>query len=92
VSEEEPYSVEWAASALRALERLPEKVAPAAVELIYGALAENPQRVGGPLRFELEGKHSARRGDYRVVYVIDDQRRIVVIEAIAHRGDAYRRR
>jgi mRNA-degrading endonuclease RelE of RelBE toxin-antitoxin system len=66
-------------------------LAPAAVELIYGALAENPQRVGGPLRFELEGKHIARRGAYRVVYVIDDQRRIVV-KAFTHRGDAYRRR
>jgi mRNA-degrading endonuclease RelE of RelBE toxin-antitoxin system len=55
-------------------------------------LREESQRLIGPLRFELEGKHSARRGDYRVIHVIDDQRRIVVNEAIAHRGDAYRRR
>lgn len=92
MSDVDAYSVEWTASALRAMERLPEKVAAAVIELIYGALAEKPHRVGGPLRFELEGKYSARRGDYRVIYVIDDERRTVLIEVIAHRGDAYRRR
>ena len=92
MNEADPHEVEWTASAVRALERLPEKVAAAAVELIYGALAENPHRVGRPLRFELEGRHSARRGDYRVVYRINDELRVVVIEAIVHRGDVYRRR
>lgn len=90
MSETESYAVEWAAPATRALGRLPEKVAAAVVELVYGDLIRNPYRIGRPLRFELEGKHSARRGDYRVVYCIDDDRRTVVIEAVAHRSDAYR--
>ncbi len=82
----------WTATAERALARLPEKVAAAAVEFIYGSLAENPQRVGKPLRFELEGLHSARRGDYRVVYEIDEVQEKVTIMAIQHRSDVYRRR
>lgn len=88
----EPYGVEWAAPALRALDRLPEKVATAAVEFIYGGLAQQPGRVGRPLRLELEGLHSTRRGDHRILYRIDESRRVVIIEAIAHRSDAYRRR
>jgi mRNA interferase RelE/StbE len=56
-----------------------------------GALAENPSRVGRPLRFELEGRHSAHRGDYRVVDRIDDRRRRVEVLAIDHRADVYRR-
>ncbi|MGH2708093.1 MAG: type II toxin-antitoxin system RelE family toxin [Actinomycetota bacterium] len=84
-------SIEWAGPARRALQRLPEKVATAAVEFIYGALAEDPWRVGRPLRLRLEGRHSAHRGDYRVIYRIDDERGVIVIEAIAHRADAYRR-
>lgn len=60
------------------------------VEAIYGLLAERPYRVGRPLRFELEGKHSAYRGDYRVIYQIDEPGRRVVVLAIAHRADAYR--
>lgn len=86
------YAITWTATATRALQRLPEKVATAAVEFSYGSLVENPQRVGKPLRFELEGLHSARRGAYRVVYEIDHQRQIVTIIAIQHRADVYRRR
>jgi mRNA-degrading endonuclease RelE of RelBE toxin-antitoxin system len=86
------HAVTWTATATRALQRLPEKVATAAIEFIYGSLAENPQRVGKPLRFELEGLHSARRGDYRVVYEIDRHGEMVTIIAIQHRADVYRRR
>lgn len=89
---EEPVDVEWARPAVRALSRLPETVATAAVELVYGPLAENPQRVGHPLRFGLEGLHSARRGDYRIVYRIDAEARRVIVAAIEHRADVYRRR
>ena len=48
--------------------------------------------LGKPLRFELEGLHSARRGDYRVVYEIDQEQDEVTIIAIQHRSDVYRRR
>jgi mRNA-degrading endonuclease RelE of RelBE toxin-antitoxin system len=86
------HAVTWTATAERALRGLPEKVATAAVEFIYGSLAENPQRVGKPLRFELEGLHSARRGDYRVVYEVDQNEATVTIIAIQHRADVYRPR
>ena len=80
--------VVWTATSKRALTRLPEKVATAVVEFIYGPLADNPQRVGKPLRFELEGLHSARRGDFRIIYRMADR---VTILAIEHRADAYRK-
>ena len=66
-------------------------MATAAVELSYGPLADNPGRAGRPLRFELEGLHSAHRGDYRVVYRIDDRRRRVDVLAIGTRANVYRR-
>lgn len=86
------FTVEFAGPARRALSRLPEKVAAAAVEFIYGPPAENPPQVGRPLRFELEGLHSAHRGDYRIVYRINERRRVVSILTIGHRADIYRRR
>jgi len=86
-----PYAVEWAGPAKRALGRVPEKVGTAAVEFIYGTLADNPHRVGRPLRLEFEGLHSARRGDFRIVYRIDEPGRRVYVEMIAHRADIYRR-
>ncbi len=86
-----PYTIAWAGPAKRAVARVPEKAATAAIEFIYSALARNPYRVGRPLRLELEGLHSAHRGDFRVVYRIDESTRTVHIQAIAHRADAYRK-
>jgi len=48
--------------------------------------------MGKPLRFELEGLHCARRGDYRVIDRIDLGKHCVDIVAIEHRSDAYRAR
>ena len=87
---DDSYTIGWTAPARRALARLPEKVATAAVEFLYGSLAANPHRVGKPLKLEMEGLHSARRGDYRVIYRIDDARHRVDVLAIEHRSDAYR--
>ncbi|MGH8935409.1 MAG: type II toxin-antitoxin system RelE family toxin [Acidimicrobiia bacterium] len=86
------YSVQWSSPAKRAIERLPEKVAVAAIEFIYGPLAETPQKVGHPLRLEFEGLYSARRGDHRIIYQIDEQQHRVIVHAIGHRADLYRRR
>lgn len=86
------YDIDWARSALRGLDRLPEKAASACIEFVHRALAENPQRVGGELRLELTGKRSALRGDFRVFYEIDEEALVVTIIAIDHRSDVYRRR
>lgn len=87
----ERYSIRVTARAERDLQRLPEKMATACVEFIFGPLAENPQRVGKPLRGELNGLHSARRGDYRVIYGMVEDARTVEILHIDRRSDVYRR-
>ncbi|MFK5583591.1 type II toxin-antitoxin system RelE family toxin [Serinicoccus sp. LYQ131] len=81
------YEVAWTPAAKRALRRLPEKVAAAAIEVIYGPLAGKSQRVGKALRLNLEGLLIARRGDYRIIYRIDAR---VTVTAIEHRADVYR--
>jgi len=86
------FAIAWTAAARRALTRLPEKVAAAVVEFFYGSLAASPHRVGMPLKLGLEGLHSARRGDYRVIYRIDDEQHLVTVIAIEHRSDIYRPR
>jgi mRNA-degrading endonuclease RelE of RelBE toxin-antitoxin system len=69
-----------AAPAARAIrEALPDAVAFAAIDFITGPpLLENPGRVDAALRSELEGVWSARRGTYRILYRIDDDRRAVI--------------
>lgn len=84
------YTVVLSPRAKRAIQQdLPEAVAVAVVDFLYGPLAEDPYRVGKPLRFQLEGYWSARRGQYRVVYSIHDERVLVRVVRISHRADVY---
>jgi len=85
------YQVTIAPTAARQLhERLPEAVEWACFEFIAGPLAEDPHRVGAPLRKPFEGQCRARRGEYRVRYTIDDDTQIVYVLDIDHRRNVYR--
>lgn len=90
----EPYELGMTRPARRAIsESLPQDVAAAAVEFITGPLLEAPYRVGKPLRDALAGFHSARLGSqWRVLYRIDESKRVVTVLDIQHRSAAYRRR
>lgn len=85
------YRLTMARSATRALtDELPENVAAAVIEFLNGPLLENPHRVGEPLRAPLEGRWTARRGQYRVIYEINATDDVVAVLQVSHRGDAYR--
>ena len=87
----ERYELRFSRSAKRALTHdLPEKIAAAAYEFITGVLADNPKRLGKQLNEPLYPLYSARRGEYRVVYRIIDEKLVIDIVAIVHRRDAYR--
>lgn len=86
-----PYRLVLSRTATKALTTtLPEKVAAAVYEFLTGPLVENPQRVGKPLTPPLAPAYSARRGTYRVLYLIDDNGHTVNVTTISHRADAYR--
>ena len=84
------YDVRISSAAHRQLRQLPARVAPAVVEFITAVLPENPLRLSKPLTGEFVGLHSARRGDFRVLIVIDEPTRTVLIVRIAHRATVYR--
>ena len=86
------YEVEITPEGLRHLDRLPGKVRAAVIETMLGSIAENPHRAGKPLRGELEGLYSARRGEFRVIYEIDEDAQIVLVHRAQRRRGAYRAR
>ena len=71
-------------------EHLPETAAAACIEFIFGPLAENPERVGTPLRKPFDGQWRARCGEYRVRYRIEQSDGLVYVLDVNHRRDAYR--
>ncbi|AHD24120.1 toxin RelE (plasmid) [Rhodococcus pyridinivorans SB3094] len=84
------YDVAIASPARRSLSRLPGRIVHAVVEFISGPLAENPHRLSKPLRNDLAGLRSARRGDYRILLRVDEEHRTILIVDIDHRAHIYR--
>lgn len=93
MSEEDDYELVLTPPARRALtDRLPEPVAAAVIDFLTTALVRNPRRVGKPLRGELAGIYSARRGTYRVLYRLNETTMELIVLRVEHRRDSYRPR
>jgi mRNA interferase RelE/StbE len=92
VSDQEPYTIDLTRAARRALaESLPLDVVHVVTEFFAGPLASNPHRVGKELDVPMKGIHSARvMREWRVLYKIDSERRVITVQSILHRRDAYR--
>lgn len=86
------YQVVLTAVALRILHSISPRVAEPLVAFVFGSLASNPRRRGKPLQGELEGRWAARRGDYRIVYRLDEDTKTMYVLRIGHRADVYRPR
>lgn len=85
------YEVRLTGPALRALARIPEKLADAVLQLCDGPLAENLLRVTKPLSGQLSPYRSAYIGiAYRVLVRVDRERGVVHVIRVTHRADAYR--
>jgi mRNA-degrading endonuclease RelE of RelBE toxin-antitoxin system len=66
------HRVQWTPPAQRDMARLPGKIAGVVMTYVESRLAVNPRRLSKALTGELEGLHTARNGDYRILLRIDD--------------------
>jgi len=82
------YSITFAASAKKELKDL-EPNATGRVLPKIRELSGNPRPTGCRKLHGYKDRWRIRVGNYRVVYSIDDEQRIVDITRIAHRKDAY---
>jgi mRNA interferase RelE/StbE len=87
-----PCEVALTPEVQRQLSRLPEKIVTALLEGLYGSIARDPWRVSKPLHDELAGLRVARRSQYRVVFRIDEAKRLIVVRRVDHRRGVYRPR
>jgi mRNA interferase RelE/StbE len=83
------YQVLLAKSAVRELQRLPEKTQVKILDVL-DALQLDPRPAGSKKLISSQNTWRVPSGDYRVIYQINDVSRIVDVSAIRHRRDAYR--
>jgi mRNA interferase RelE/StbE len=78
-------------SALRELHELPRPAFGDAIKASIGLVTDPRPRGAKALVGEHAGTLRIRLGDYRIVYVVDDAERSVVIYRVAHRREVYGR-
>jgi mRNA interferase RelE/StbE len=83
------YEVRLHPQAARAFRRLQNPLRDRIATAI-DALANDP-RPTGTTRLAGRDDYRVRVGDYRIIYAVDDDERLVVVARIAHRRDVYRR-
>jgi mRNA interferase RelE/StbE len=84
------YRIEWKASALKELKRIERETVPrifAAVEV----LASDPRPSGCRKLAGASMTYGLRVGRYRVLYTIEDERLVVQVIRVGHRGAVYQK-
>ena len=84
-----PHSILIRPAAIRDLKALPTQIL-ARIEKAMARLQMDPRPPGAKKLVGYENEWRLRVGDYRVLYLIDDGFRQVIIARIAHRREAYR--
>ena len=82
------YRVEIKKSAAKEIGRLPRKDITAVLERIT-ALSDDP-RPADCKKLSADEKYRIRCGDYRILYLIEDEVLIVFVVKVGHRKDVYR--
>ncbi|MBL7985851.1 MAG: type II toxin-antitoxin system RelE/ParE family toxin [Flavobacteriales bacterium] len=83
------YTIEWLRSARKELDAIPARTAVRIVEAV-GNLAEEPRPPGCKKLKGHDDLWRIRIGSYRVIYFIGDAIRLVRVEKVSDRKDAYR--
>jgi mRNA interferase RelE/StbE len=83
------YAIEWLRSARKEIDAIPAREAIRIVEAV-GRLAEDPRPAGCKKLKGHDDLWRIRIGSYRVIYFIGDAIRLVRVEKVSDRKDAYR--
>ena len=82
------YRIDFARSARKQLESLPDAIAMRVLTRIE-VLARTPRPHGCRKLVGSDDLWRIRVGDYRVIYSIDDGKQIIDVNAVRHRREAY---
>jgi len=84
-----PYTVLFTREAKRNVEKLDPSIRKI-IRRVIESLAANPLK-GKPLAYDLAGLYSLRTSDYRIIYRIRKKELIIIIIAVGHRKEIYKK-
>jgi mRNA interferase RelE/StbE len=83
------YKVEWKEAAENNLDELPSEIALKIHDRVESHLTQLPKQLGKALVGQYKGLYRYRYGDYRILYEIDVDNRLIIINRIGHRKEIY---
>lgn len=85
------YDIEFSSAAVRQLRKL-DGVARRRIKAAIELLSDDPRPPGAKKLVGGDGEWRVRTGDYRIVYEVRDHVLLVLVLAVGHRREIYRRR
>lgn len=84
------YKIEYLERVLEDdIPNLPKTIKMRVRRAIEERLTLDPVAFGKPLRYGLKGSRRLRVGDYRIIFIIEEDARIVLVTKIGHRKEIY---
>ena len=84
------YNAIWHEETLKDLKKLNQTISKKIVAKVKNYLIQDPVKLGLPLKGTLKGLYRYRIGDYRIIYVIDQAEKKIVILNVNHRKKIYK--
>jgi mRNA interferase RelE/StbE len=84
------YNVIWHEGTLKDLKKLNRTSVKKIVAKVKNYLIQDPVKLGTPLKGNLKGLYRYRIGEYRVIYVIDQAEKKIIILKVNHRKKIYK--
>ena len=84
------YKAIWHEETLKDLKKLNRTTAKKIVAKVKNYLIKDPLKLSTPLKGTLKGLHRYRIGEYRVIYVIDQAEKKIIILNVNHRRKIYK--
>ncbi len=84
------YNAIWHEGTLKDLKKLNRTSAKKIVAKVKNYLIQDPVKLGTPLKGNLKGLYRYRIGEYRVIYVIDQAEKKIIILNVNHRKKIYK--
>jgi len=83
------FRVFWKERARNELKSITHKLALNIEDKIITYLAQSPKELGRPLTGNHKGLYRYRYGDYRILYEIDAENNLIIINRVGHRSSIY---
>ncbi len=84
------YSIVWHEDALNDLKKINKPTRGKIFDRVTDYLSKDPEKIGKPLKGNFSGMWRYRYGDYRIIYVIDENENTIRVLEVGHRREVYK--